>query len=55
MLPHLLLKREQVPGELLLQPLVCVIDAELLEAVLRKLLEAIDVQDGDAVAAGALA
>mmetsp|Transcript_18537 Transcript_18537/g.55887 ORF Transcript_18537/g.55887 Transcript_18537/m.55887 type:complete len:300 (-) Transcript_18537:1458-2357(-) len=51
---HLLLQLEQVPVELLLQALVGVVDAQLLEAVLLEALEAVDVQDGQAGAAGAL-
>ena len=42
------------PVELLLQALVGVVDAQLLEAVLLEALEAVDVQDGEACAAGAL-
>jgi hypothetical protein len=50
--PHLLLQCEQVPGELLLQPLIGVVDAQLLKAVLHKLLEAVNIQDGDTVSMG---
>lgn len=41
--------------ELLLQPLVGVVDAQLLKAVARELLKAVDVQDGDGQPAALLA
>eukprot|EP00955_Chlamydomonas_euryale_P027275 287656-Chlamydomonas_euryale.AAC.1 len=53
--PHLLLQLEQVARELLLQPLVSVVDAQLLKAVGLKLLKAVDVQYGHAVAGCGLA
>jgi hypothetical protein len=43
----LLLEREEVARELLLQALVRVVDAQLLEAVGRELLKAVDVEDRD--------
>ena len=43
----LLLEREEVARELLLQALVRVVDAQLLKAVGRELLEAVDVEDRD--------
>lgn len=44
-----------MPGELLLEPLVCIVDAKLFKAVAGELLKAIDVKDRYAEATALLA